>query len=111
MTSSTACAGAMRTSATVWRNVYGLNPSPDVRFDCGSMSTARTRRPRSAKAPASAAHVVVLPTPPFPATHAMDTTTACASVVSSSEAADARRRCWCGDLPDLVETALHEAHE
>src|SRR5665811_1122136 len=58
------------TAATPGRSSYGSRPTPLVRFDCGSQSTSRTCLPISASAAPRLMTVVVLPTPPFPETHA-----------------------------------------
>ncbi len=63
------------TEATPGRSSYGSRPTPLVRFDCGSQSTRSTRLSRSASAAPRLMTVVVLPTPPLPETHAMDTVT------------------------------------
>src|SRR5712691_3584422 len=54
-----------RTSWTVGSRSSGSNPRLNARHACGSRSTASTDRPRSARAAARAATVVVLATPPF----------------------------------------------
>src|ERR1019366_6095596 len=67
--------GPAITGATPVRSSYGSRPTPLVRFDCGSQSTRSTRLSRSASAAPRLMTVVVLPTPPLPETHAMDTVT------------------------------------
>src|SRR5207302_3270488 len=108
--SSTELSGSTMTSATVCASAYGLNPNPEVRLDCGSMSMASTRRPRSANTAASEAHVVVLPTPPFPETQAIETVmgTSVHGLGDVSEPAQAtREHRRAGEFPHAIQPALH----
>src|SRR3990172_4537341 len=49
----------------VLSRAYNWTPHPSERLPCGSISTIRTERPRSARAEPRERVVVVLPEPPF----------------------------------------------